>query len=257
MAISFVIVVFFLSFRNEPKRWRSSMTFTDLIGDPDHAMKGSSTYLPNAKARSAAPLLPPPPLSTTTTTPTPSLLLPASRCRRHLSSQHLPTMTSRSSCLLLIHRHHHRPLSLSPRPRHRPVTSSSSSIIINCPSSSSSSSSCRHLPLSSPSSSSIVVLFHRCCLVVIFIIVHCRPRPSIHKCPPRPSISVILIHRCRRPCPSLLSSSSLELPIAALIVSVIVHYRCPSDLFDCCVLCSSSNNSSSSNSLPSSLLCHQ
>jgi hypothetical protein len=29
------------------------MTFTDSIGDPDHAVKGSSTYLPNAKARSA------------------------------------------------------------------------------------------------------------------------------------------------------------------------------------------------------------
>ena len=54
MAISFVIMVFFLSFRNEPKRWRGSMTFTDSIGNPDHAVKGSSTYLPNAKARSAA-----------------------------------------------------------------------------------------------------------------------------------------------------------------------------------------------------------
>ena len=53
MAISFVIMVFFLSFRNEPKRWRGSMTFTDSIGNPDHAVKGSSTYLPNAKARSA------------------------------------------------------------------------------------------------------------------------------------------------------------------------------------------------------------
>jgi hypothetical protein len=31
-----------------------SMTFTDSIGDPDHAVKGLSTYLPNAKARSAA-----------------------------------------------------------------------------------------------------------------------------------------------------------------------------------------------------------
>ena len=31
-----------------------SMTFTDSIGDLDHAVKGSSTYLPNAKARSAA-----------------------------------------------------------------------------------------------------------------------------------------------------------------------------------------------------------
>jgi hypothetical protein len=31
-----------------------SMTFTDSIGDPGHAVKGSSTYLPNAKARSAA-----------------------------------------------------------------------------------------------------------------------------------------------------------------------------------------------------------
>jgi hypothetical protein len=31
-----------------------SMTFTDSIGDPDHAVKGSSTYLPNAKTRSAA-----------------------------------------------------------------------------------------------------------------------------------------------------------------------------------------------------------
>jgi hypothetical protein len=30
-----------------------SMTFTDSIGDPNHAVKGSSTYLPNAKARSA------------------------------------------------------------------------------------------------------------------------------------------------------------------------------------------------------------
>ena len=29
------------------------MTFTDLIGDPDHAVKGSSTYLPNAEARAA------------------------------------------------------------------------------------------------------------------------------------------------------------------------------------------------------------
>ena len=53
MAISFVIMVFFLSFRNEPKRWHGSMTFTDSIGNPDHAVKGSSTYLPNAKARSA------------------------------------------------------------------------------------------------------------------------------------------------------------------------------------------------------------
>jgi len=31
-----------------------SMTFTDLIGDPDHVMKGSSTDLPNAEARAAA-----------------------------------------------------------------------------------------------------------------------------------------------------------------------------------------------------------
>jgi hypothetical protein len=30
------------------------MTFTDSIGDPDHAVKGSSAYLPNAKARAAA-----------------------------------------------------------------------------------------------------------------------------------------------------------------------------------------------------------
>ena len=31
-----------------------SVTFTDSIGDPDHAVKGSSTYLPNAEARAAA-----------------------------------------------------------------------------------------------------------------------------------------------------------------------------------------------------------
>jgi hypothetical protein len=31
-----------------------SMTFTDSIGNPDHAVKGSSTYLPNPKARAAA-----------------------------------------------------------------------------------------------------------------------------------------------------------------------------------------------------------
>jgi hypothetical protein len=31
-----------------------SMTFTDSIGDPDHTVKGSSTYLPNSEARSAA-----------------------------------------------------------------------------------------------------------------------------------------------------------------------------------------------------------
>ncbi len=31
-----------------------SVTFTDSIGDPDHAMKGSSTYLPNAEARAVA-----------------------------------------------------------------------------------------------------------------------------------------------------------------------------------------------------------
>ena len=30
-----------------------SMTFTDSIGDPDHAVKGSSTYRPNAEARAA------------------------------------------------------------------------------------------------------------------------------------------------------------------------------------------------------------
>jgi hypothetical protein len=30
-----------------------SVTFTDSIGDPDHAVKGSSTYLPNAEARAA------------------------------------------------------------------------------------------------------------------------------------------------------------------------------------------------------------
>ena len=31
-----------------------SVTFTDSIGDPDHAVKGSSTYLPNAEARAPA-----------------------------------------------------------------------------------------------------------------------------------------------------------------------------------------------------------
>jgi hypothetical protein len=31
-----------------------SMTFTDSIGDPDHAVKGSATYLPNAEGRAAA-----------------------------------------------------------------------------------------------------------------------------------------------------------------------------------------------------------
>ena len=31
-----------------------SVTFTDSIGDPDHAVKGSSTYLPHAEARAAA-----------------------------------------------------------------------------------------------------------------------------------------------------------------------------------------------------------
>ena len=31
-----------------------SVTFTDSIGNPDHAVKGSSTYLPNAEARAAA-----------------------------------------------------------------------------------------------------------------------------------------------------------------------------------------------------------
>ena len=31
-----------------------SVTFTDSIGDPDHAVKGSSTYLPNVEARAAA-----------------------------------------------------------------------------------------------------------------------------------------------------------------------------------------------------------
>jgi hypothetical protein len=30
-----------------------SVTFTDSIGDPDHAVKGSLTYLPNAEARAA------------------------------------------------------------------------------------------------------------------------------------------------------------------------------------------------------------
>jgi hypothetical protein len=29
------------------------INFTDLIGEPDHAMKGSTTYLPNAKGRAA------------------------------------------------------------------------------------------------------------------------------------------------------------------------------------------------------------
>jgi len=31
-----------------------SVTFMDMIGDPENAMKGSSTYLPNAEARAAA-----------------------------------------------------------------------------------------------------------------------------------------------------------------------------------------------------------
>ena len=31
-----------------------SVTFTDSIGDPDHARKGSMTYPPNAKGRAAA-----------------------------------------------------------------------------------------------------------------------------------------------------------------------------------------------------------
>jgi hypothetical protein len=29
------------------------VSFTDSIGDPDHAVKGSSTYLPNAEAKAA------------------------------------------------------------------------------------------------------------------------------------------------------------------------------------------------------------
>jgi hypothetical protein len=36
------------------KNPQCSVTFTDLIGDPNHAMKGLTTYLPNAKERAAA-----------------------------------------------------------------------------------------------------------------------------------------------------------------------------------------------------------
>ena len=88
------------------KNPRCSVTFTDSIGDPDHAVKGSSTYLPNTEARAIAASAAP--AATTTNdnddaTPT-TLLLPTSHCRWHLSSQHLPTTRSGSSCLLLLQR---------------------------------------------------------------------------------------------------------------------------------------------------------
>jgi hypothetical protein len=35
------------------KNPKCSVNFTDSIGEPDHAVKGSTTYLPNAKGRAA------------------------------------------------------------------------------------------------------------------------------------------------------------------------------------------------------------
>ena len=56
-----------------------SINFTDSIGEPNHAVKESTTYLPNAEGRTA----------TTSTI--------ASPCRQHLTSQRLPLTRSRSS----------------------------------------------------------------------------------------------------------------------------------------------------------------
>ena len=61
------------------KNPQCSVNFTELIGEPEHAVKGSTTYLPNAKGRAV----------------TSSTI--ASCCRRRLISQRLPATRSRSS----------------------------------------------------------------------------------------------------------------------------------------------------------------
>ena len=62
-----------------------SVTFTDSIGDPDHAVKGSSTYLPHAEARAAA-------ASAATAANVDDD--DDAAARRHLSLQHLPSTTT-------------------------------------------------------------------------------------------------------------------------------------------------------------------